>query len=158
MLQVAILLAMVFSLLFVTPIRFFIGNKIIQSAILVSIGFILEISLIIFFFYKEKLDFKNTGLIKFISPCVLAAIIHSVISYFNGFYMYIAGISVSEMGILWENCCSQYLITDMRQVQPFRLTISFIVVLLFRILAVFLGYYFGKKKIDKNKKVFYKKS
>ena len=48
--------------------------------------------------------------------------------------MYIAGISVSETGIIWQNYHSEYVITDMREVE------------IFRIGAVFLGYYFGKKK------------
>ena len=151
MFQVSILAAMLISLLFVIPIRFFSESKVLESILLVALGFVLEMVFIIFCFFKEKVEFKNISLIKFVSPGILAVFLHSIISYLNGFYMYIAGISVSETGIIWQNYHSEHLITDMREVETFRLIIPFVIILIFRIGAVFLGYYFGKKKIDKFK-------
>lgn len=153
MFQVSILVAMIISLLFVTPIRFFVESKVVESGIMAVVGFVLEMVFIIFCFFKEKVEFKNISLIKFVSPCVFAVFLHSIISYINGFYMYIAGISVSESGIIWQNYYSEYeyVITDMREVELFRLIIPFVIISIFRIGAVFLGYYFGKQKNDKFK-------
>ncbi len=148
MFQASILVSMLISLLFVIPIRFFVDKEMVESCIFVVLGFVLELAAITYCFYKEKTDFKDVGLKNFVLPCIVGVFFHFILSLFNGFYMYTAGISVSELGILWQSIASEILIRDMREVEIFRLIIPFMVVLIFRIGAVFLGYYFGKNKND----------
>lgn len=150
MFQVSILIAMLVSLLFIIPIRLFVDNQLYQNWIFTGIALALETVFITFCFYKEKMDFKTVGLKKFLLPCIIGVVLHSILSYFNGFYMYTAGASVSELGILWQSYCSAYIITDMREVALFRLIIPFIVILIFRIGSVILGFHFGKRKIKKS--------
>ena len=150
MFQVSILIAMLVSLLFIIPIRFLVENQLYQTCMFASIALILEIVFIAFCFYKEKMDFKTVGLKKFLLPCIIGVVLHSILSYFNGFYMYTAGASVSESGIIWQSCYSNQTVTDMREVALFRLIIPFIVILIFRIGSVILGFYFGKRKIEKS--------
>ncbi len=146
MFQVSVLVAMLASLLLIIPIRLLVENPLYQNCIFACIAFVLEIALILFFFYKEKMDFKSVSLIKFVSPCIIGVILHSTLSYVNGFYMYTAGASVSESGIIWQSYYLNQTVTDMREVELFRLIIPFIIILFLRIGAVFLGYYFGKRK------------
>ena len=148
--QVSVLIAMLVSLLFIIPIRFFVDNHLYQTWIFASIALVLEMVCITICFYKEKMDFKTVGLKKFVLPCIIGVILHSALSYFNGFYMYTAGASVSELGILWQSYCSTYIITDMREVQIFRLIIPFIIISIFRMSSVILGFYLGKRKIEKS--------
>ncbi len=150
MFQVSILIAMIISLLFIIPIRFFVYNQLYETCIFASIAFILETVSITFCFYKEKMDYKTYGLKKFLLPCIIGVVLHSILSYFNGFYMYTAGASVSESGIIWQSYYSNQIITDMREVALFRLIIPFIIILIFRISSVILGFYFGKRKIKKS--------
>lgn len=150
MFQVSILIAMLVSLLFIIPIRLFVDNQLYQNWIFTGIALVLETVCITICFYKEKIDFKTVCLKKFVLPCIIGMILHSALSYFNGFYMYTAGASVSELGILWQSYCSAYIITDMREVQIFRLIIPFIIILIFRISSVILGFYLGKRKIEKS--------
>ena len=150
MFQVSILIAMLVSLLFIIPIRFLVDNQLYQTCIFASIALILETVFIAFCFYKEKMDFKTVGLKKFLLPCIIGVVLHSILSYFNGFYMYTAGASVSESGIIWQSYYSNQTVTDMREVAFFRLIIPFIVILIFRIGSVILGFYFGKRKIEKS--------
>ncbi len=153
MLQASILIAMlVVTLLLVIPIRFIIESTIGQLWVMVALGFALETAFILFCFYKEKMEFKRVSLSKFVSPCIIAVILHSALSAVNGFYMYTAGISVSELGIIWESYCSKTIIKDMRDVELFRLIIPFVIILAFRIGTVFLSYYIGKKRIDRAKR------
>ncbi len=147
MFQASILIAMLVSLLFIIPIRLFVDNQLHQTSIFASIALILETVFITICFYKEKMDFKTVGLKKFVLPCIIGVILHSALSYFNGFYMYTAGASVSELGIIWQSYYSKQTVTDMREVALFRLIIPFIVILIFRIGSVILGFYFGKRKI-----------
>ncbi len=150
MFQVSVLIAMLVSLLFIIPIRFFVNNQLYQTWIIFGIALILETVFITFYFYKEKIDFKTVDLKKFVLPCIIGVILHSALSYFNGFYMYTAGASVSELGIIWQSYYSKQTVTDMREVALFRLIITFIIILIFRIGAVILGFYFGKRKIEKS--------
>jgi len=150
MFQVSILIAMFVSLLFIIPIRFLVDNELYQTCVFAGIAFILETVFITFCFYKEKMDFKTVGLKKFLLPCIIGVVLHSILSYFNGFYMYTAGASVSETGIIWQSCYSNQTVTDMREVALFRLIIPFIVILILRIGSVILGFYFGKRKIEKS--------
>lgn len=149
MLQASILIAMFVSLLFIIPIRFLVENQLHQTYIFAGIALILETVFIAFCFYKEKMDFKTVGLKRFLLPCIIAIILHSVLSYFNGFYMYTAGASVSETGIILESYFRNRTVSDMRQVALFRLIIPFIIILIFRIGTVVSGFYFGKLKIEK---------
>ncbi|MBR6572206.1 MAG: hypothetical protein IKK77_00605 [Clostridia bacterium] len=151
MFQASIFASMLILLLFMTPIRFVVENEIIQLWIFAALGFVIEIIAITYCFYKEKIDFKTVGFLDFISPCIIGVFLHFVLSYLNGFHMYTAGASVSESGILWQSYVSEILITDMREVALFRLIIPFVIILTFRIGAVILGYYLGKKKVDKTR-------
>ncbi len=158
MFQVSVLVSMLISLMFDIPIRLLVENPIYQNLIFACIAFVLEIAFILFFFYKEKMDFKNVSLIKFVSPCIIGVILHSALSYFNGFYMYTAGASVSESGIIWQSHYLNRNVTDMRDVALFRLIIPFIIILILRIGAVLLGFYLGKRKIKKFKQELKKES
>ena len=151
MFQVSILIAMLVSLLFITPIKLFIDNQLYQTWIFASIALVLETVCIIICFYKEKMDFKTVGLKKFVLPCIIGLLLHTVLSYFNGFYMYTAGASVSELGIIWQSYYLNQIVTDMREVALFRLIIPFTIILVFRIISVILGFYFAKRKIEKSK-------
>lgn len=156
MFQASIFVSMLILLLFMTPIRFVVENEILQLWIFAALGFVIEIIAITYCFYKEKIDFKTVGFLDFISPCVIGVFLHFVLSYLNGFHMYTAGASVSESGVLWQSYMSEILITDMREVAFFRLVIPFVIILIFRIGAVILGYYLGKRKLDKLKEEFVK--
>ncbi len=147
MFQVSVLVSMLISILFDIPIRLLVEIPIYQNLVFACLAFVLEIALILFFFYKEKMDFKNVSLIKFVSPCIVGVILHSALAYFNGFYMYTAGASVSESGIIWQSYHLNKNVTDMRDVALFRLIIPFIIILILRIGAVLLGFYIGKRKI-----------
>jgi len=151
MFQVSILIAMLVSLLFITPIRLFVNNQLYQTWIFAGIALVLETVCIIICFYKEKMDFKTVGLKKFVLPCIIGMLLHTVLSYFNGFYMYTAGVSVSELGIIWQSYYLNQIVTDMREVALFRLIIPFTIILVFRIISVILGFYFAKRKIEKSK-------
>lgn len=156
MFQASIFASMLIALLFEIPIRLVCQNEILQLWIFAALGFVIEIIAITYCFYKEKIDFKTVGFLDFISPCVIGAFLHFVLSYLNGFHMYTAGASVSESGILWQSYVSEILITDMREVALFRLIIPFVIILIFRIGAVILGYFLGKRKVDKLKEEFVK--
>ena len=150
MFQISILMAMFASLLFIIPIRFLVNDRCHQTIIIAGIAMILEIVFLTFCFYKEKTDYKTVGLKKFILPCIIGVILHSAFSYFNGFHMYTAGASVSELGIIWQSYHLNQIVTDMRDVELFRLIIPFIIILVLRIGTVFLGFYYGKRKIKKS--------
>ena len=149
MFQVSIVIAMFVSLLFIIPIRLFVENQLYETWIFAGIALVLETVCITICFYKEKIDFKTVGLKKFMAPCIIGVILHFALSCLNRFYMYTAGASVSELGVLWQSYSSAYIITDMREVEIFRLVIPFIIILFFRISCVLLGFYFGKRKIEK---------
>lgn len=151
MFQASIFASMLILLLFMIPIRLVFQNEILQLWLFAALGFVIEIIAITYCFYKEKIDFKTVGFLDFISPCIIGVFLHFVLSYLNGFYMYTAGASVSESGVLWQSYVSEILITDMREVALFRLIIPFVIILIFRIGAVILGYYLGKRKLDKLK-------
>ena len=156
MLQVSILISMSVSLLFVIPIRFLVDNVIYQTWIFAGIALVLEMVCITICFYKEKMDFKTVGLKKFVLPCIIGVILHFALSYFNGFYMYTAGASVSELGIIWQSYASNQIVMDMREVALFRLIIPFIIILVLKIGSVMLGFYFGNRKIKKSIREFRK--
>ena len=63
--------------------------------------------------------------------------------------MYTAGTCVSETGIIWQSYNEAYIVKDMREVEIFRLIIPFLIALVIRAGAAFLGYYIGKKKNEK---------
>lgn len=157
MFQASIFTAMLISLLFIIPIRFLVEEELDQNCIFAVIAFIIEIVSIAYCFYKEKLDFKTVGFLDFISPCTIGVFLHFVLSYLNGFHPYTAGASVSETGIIWQSYYSNVIVRDLREVALFRLIIPFVVFLIFRIGAVILGYYLGKRKLDKLKQELLKK-
>ncbi len=157
MFQASIFVSMLILLLFMIPVRLVVENEILQLWIFAVLSFVIEIIAITYCFYKEKIDFKTVGFLDFISPCIIGVFLHFVLSYLNGFYMYTAGASVSESGILWQSYVSEILITDLSEVALFRLIIPFVVFLIFRIGAVILGYYLGKRKLDKIKQELLKK-
>lgn len=92
------------AFIFMGPLHIFLGFFLKGNArdiALALVSIVLELGICIFFFYKSKYDDKRITLKEFLKPAIIGFPIHFIVSLINGFYVYTAGVGVSEFGALW---------------------------------------------------------
>lgn len=145
-----LLMSFLLPLLYV-PIRMLVSDSLIQDVVFGVIALMVETVVVFFHFKRIKLNNRNKPMREMLLPMSLAYTLHFFISLINGFYLYTAGSGVATLGrAAWCIKTGEYT-NEHATVPTYPFLLFFACKLIVLFLFSILGYYSGKKKLEKER-------
>lgn len=155
--QLCVLVSLIISLPLLILIRFFTDNKILENLIFGILGLVIEFSVLLFTFSREKINDKLLNCSFVIKTTLLALIPHFILSLCFKFYMYIAGVGVSSLGLFWGSMVANMYLKEHSAVPLYMYIALMIPMMALIVLSSYLGFKLGDKKIQKEREMLLKK-